>query len=164
MIKSEIKKLSVSGLDTVGKLSFLSCYDIFENKNMDRYMYIGHCHCGNVKLTIPQLTGKATRCNCTICSRYSAIWGYFKEKDVIVSVGELGISGYSYGEKTINFISCNKCHCITHYISIPSSPDAKLAVNYRMFDAKLLSKIEFRYFDGAKSWKSMKKKYWIQDG
>lgn len=127
-------------------------------------MHTGKCHCGNVVLAIPYLTKKATRCNCSICNRYSAVWGYFEEGEVKVSVGEHGVSAYSQGDKTISFVACKKCLCITHYTSLNSMPDATLAVNYRMFDVELMSDMEFRYFDGAETWSDMEKDDWIQDG
>ena len=127
-------------------------------------MHIGRCHCGNVTLTIPHLTDSATRCNCSICSRYSAVWGYFEEAEVTITVGKYGVSGYSYGDKTISFVGCDQCHCLTHYTSLKSAAGTRLAVNYRMFDAGLLAGMQIRYFDGAKSWQDMAKKDWVQDG
>ena len=127
-------------------------------------MHIGKCFCGNVSLKIPHLPEKVTRCNCSICSRYAAIWGYFKQKEVTIDVQEHGVSKYAHGDKCISFVRCDKCHCITHYISNKTDPEERLAVNFRMFDATLLSKMKMRYFDGADTWKAMKKSQWIQDG
>ncbi len=127
-------------------------------------MYVGKCHCGNVELSIPHLSEKAVRCNCSVCNRYSAIWGYFEEQEVEVSIGKAGASKYAQGDKTIAFVSCKKCHCITHYVSTKSAPDARFAINYRMFDATLLKDIKVIYFDGADSWKRIAKKRWMHDG
>lgn len=115
-------------------------------------MIQGQCHCGNVKLSIPQLTENATSCNCSICSRYAAVWGYFTESDVQTSVGDQGISSYSYGDKMINFNRCNQCGCITHYTSTNPSPSSRVAVNYRMFNSDMLGQVNIRYFDGADTW------------
>ena len=116
-------------------------------------MIQGQCHCGNVTIVIPELTETGTSCNCSICSRYGSIWGYFTEKEVKVSVGEHAICSYSHGEKTINFIHCSRCGCVTHYTSSKSAPDARLAVNYRMFGPSVLQRINVRFFDGADTWK-----------
>lgn len=47
-------------------------------------MIRGHCHCGNISLEIPRLTTTATECNCSICRRYGALWGYFTQPEVKV--------------------------------------------------------------------------------
>ncbi len=115
-------------------------------------MVKGSCHCGNVQLSVQKLTETATKCNCSICSRYAAIWGYFTESDVVVSVGSKGISAYCHGDKTINFNRCNECGCVTHYTSTTPSPGARLAVNYRMFPDFFNSQVKIRRFDGADTW------------
>ncbi|CAM4131853.1 aldehyde-activating protein [Vibrio vulnificus] len=115
-------------------------------------MITGRCHCGNVELSIPELTEAATSCNCSICSRYGAIWGYFTESDVEVKVGQAGLSSYCYRDKLINFNRCNECGCITHYTSTEPSPSSRLAVNYRMFPSSQASQVKVRLFDGADTW------------
>lgn len=115
-------------------------------------MLEGNCHCGNVQLTIPELTETGTSCTCSICARYAAVWGYFTESEVQVAVGDKGISSYSHGEKSINFNRCNLCGCVTHYTSTKPGPDSRLAVNYRMFPRSVLEKITLRVFDGADTW------------
>ncbi len=112
----------------------------------------GYCHCGNVTLTISHPTKTATECNCSICSRYASIWGYFREPEVKVTIKESGVSDYSWGDKEILFHHCNKCGCITHYSSADKSKSDRIAVNYRMFKPALLKSIKIRHFDGAESW------------
>ncbi|WP_087018514.1 aldehyde-activating protein [Thaumasiovibrio subtropicus] len=115
-------------------------------------MYEGQCHCGNVKLRVQQLTATGTQCTCSICARYAAIWGYFTEADVVVSIGEFGISCYCHGDKLINFNRCQQCGCVTHYTHTTPTPKTRLAVNYRMFPSEVLEQITVRTFDGAKTW------------
>ncbi len=118
-------------------------------------MIKGQCHCGNIKLQLPQLTENATTCNCSICARYGAIWGYFTRTEVKVAVGESGFSAYSHGDKMINFNHCKKCGCLTHYTSTDPSADSRLAVNYRMFPSTVIQQINIRHFDGADSWQHL---------
>ncbi|MDB4511974.1 hypothetical protein N9060_00785 [Arenicella sp.] len=112
----------------------------------------GKCHCENVRISIPQLTNFATRCTCGICSRYACVWGYFTESEVGVSIGQLGVEEYCYGDKQINFIRCKNCGCVTHYTSTKSGPEQRLAVNYLMFERTVLDKLVIRVFDGADTW------------
>ncbi len=113
----------------------------------------GSCHCGNVQLSVPHLTDTATECNCSICSRYAARWGYFTEQQVEVSVGEKGLQAYSYGDNMIAFQHCKNCGCLTHYTSTTPGPEARLAINYRMFGLDVMNTPVVRHFDGADSWK-----------
>lgn len=115
-------------------------------------MIQAQCHCGNIQLTIPHVTETGTRCNCSICSRYATIRGYFKEKEVKVSVGEYNMDSYIHGDKMIDFKRCAKCGCITHYISTTPGPDSTVAVNYRLFGESLLQKVKVRDLDGADTW------------
>lgn len=112
----------------------------------------GSCHCGNVELRIPYISKTACSCNCSICQRYGAIWGYFEEAEVEVRVGPAGLSSYSHGDRQILFCFCAKCGCITHYLSADRQPRARLAVNYRAFPQQALGQLKIRHFDGADTW------------
>ncbi|TCS39761.1 GFA family protein [Reinekea marinisedimentorum] len=113
----------------------------------------GQCHCGNVKLEIPEVTETGTSCNCSVCSRYGAIWGYFTKADVTLTIGDGGLSSYCYGDKSISFNFCKVCGGLTHYSSTTHGAGERLAVNYRMFGPDVLEQIRIRHFDGAATWK-----------
>ena len=98
-------------------------------------MYSGQCHCGNVTLTIRRLTNVATKCNCSLCRRYAALWGYLTEPEVNIAVGKYELKSYEHGDKCISFQHCDRA-----------------AVNYNMFSGDLIEAIQIRYFDGADSW------------
>jgi len=115
-------------------------------------MFTGNCHCGNIELSVSKLTDTATTCTCSICSRYAALWGYFTQTEVTVSIGKFGAKQYSHGDKLINFIHCKNCGCLTHYASTQSGPEERLVVNYRMFGKTVLDKLLIRVFDGADTW------------
>ncbi len=38
----------------------------------------GSCHCGAVRLTLPALPDKATKCNCSICRRINGLWALLR--------------------------------------------------------------------------------------
>lgn len=38
----------------------------------------GSCHCGAVRLTLPSVPEKATKCNCSICRRLGGLWAYYE--------------------------------------------------------------------------------------
>ncbi|QUJ66647.1 aldehyde-activating protein [Photobacterium sp. GJ3] len=115
-------------------------------------MYTGQCHCGNVKLTIARLTETATRCNCSLCSRYATLWGYLTESEVDISVGRYGTEHYSHGDKCIDFHRCGHCGCITHYSTTAKVESDRLAVNYNLFSSTEIASVRVRLFDGAETW------------
>lgn len=115
------------------------------------------CHCGNIKLKIPNLTDTMTSCNCSICARYAALWGYFVQSDVEISVGEYGSLQYCRGDREILFHFCNQCGCVTHYSAIVALPTSRVAVNYRMLEPQLIKRLAVRYFDGANTFKAVDK-------
>lgn len=116
-------------------------------------MLTGQCHCGNIKMSVPELPESLTSCNCSICSRYASLWGYYLKQNVAITEGKLGLKTYSWGDGYINFHHCNNCGCVTHYTSTSKSPSDKVAVNFRMFDTSEIENISIRRFDGADTWK-----------
>lgn len=115
----------------------------------------GSCHCGAVKLALPNVPTRATDCNCSICRRLGAIWGIFEWNTVEVRAAEEALVEYIWGEKTLRTMRCVHCGCATHWE--PLSPDqiAWHGVNLRMFPPELLQMVRVRRFDGAESWTFM---------
>ena len=110
------------------------------------------CHCGNVKLEITESIEAVTSCNCSVCSRYGALWGYFASKNVNVnSVSDTG--KYCWGDKSIEFHHCQNCGCVTHYTPVEVSDNSKMAVNFNMVNSSILNGLKVRHFDGADTWK-----------
>ncbi|MFT5757354.1 MAG: hypothetical protein ACI9LM_002083 [Alteromonadaceae bacterium] len=110
------------------------------------------CHCGQIKFSLPELPKTVTSCNCSACSRFSALWAYFSPERIHFIAGKDKSKTYCWGDKTIAFHHCNNCGCITHYLPTASGNQNKMAVNFRLVDVKLLGSVKIKYFDGADSW------------
>ncbi|CAH0525887.1 GFA family protein [Vibrio hippocampi] len=110
------------------------------------------CHCGNITLSYQQQPEHLTRCNCSLCRRYAALWGYFRSEEVKVTVENGKLNRYCWGDKEINFSSCSICGSVTHYSSVAPTPESRLAINFRMADKEVVSHLPIRLFDGADSW------------
>jgi hypothetical protein len=114
----------------------------------------GTCHCGNIQVRVPRAPAKATMCNCSICRRYGAMWAHYLPRDVSVSAKSAEPQGYEWGEKSIRFMRCPQCGCVTHYDLIQSQgPDDTMCVNIRMFAPEDIGNVRIRRFDGANTWK-----------
>lgn len=110
------------------------------------------CHCGNVRLTLLEPPATLTRCNCSICNRYGALWGYYPPDAVAIAVGQQGTSSYCWGDQCVNFIFCVKCGCCTHYTTTEKCDEQKVGVNFRMASPESIAGIRVRDLDGANTW------------
>lgn len=110
------------------------------------------CHCGAVRLEIARKPSRLTECNCSTCGRYGARWAYYPQKSVKVIAKRGSLKGYSWGDRTIAFMHCTRCGCLTHYDSVKQGPDERRAVNARMMDPAVVEHLPVRRFDGADTW------------
>ncbi|MBW8182725.1 GFA family protein [Shewanella nanhaiensis] len=117
------------------------------------------CHCGNVKIKVANSPATLTSCNCSICHRYGALWGYYKPNEVQLTfmADSLGTSmpsakSYRFGDECIEFFHCQKCGCLTHYLTTDKVPEPKYGINFRMAPRAEVAEIQVRHFDGADSW------------
>lgn len=104
------------------------------------------CDCHNIEITAPK-PSQLTVCNCSICSRYQSLWGYYSPNEVQVTVGALGIDVYLRGDREIEFVRCANCGCVTHYRTLPDDSDPLVAVNFRMARDQLKD-VPVRYHNG----------------
>ena len=112
------------------------------------------CHCGEVKLILPHFVDVVTDCNCSICYRHAALWGYY-EKNSYQVVGKKKLQSYSHGDKNIIYYSCNNCMCITHYESTEKSGVNIAGINFRLYAGNLPESTRIRKFDGAVTWQEI---------
>ena len=115
-------------------------------------MFETSCHCGNVQVNANEYPDSITRCNCSICHRYGALWAYYVADQVAVVAGELPVSSYVWGQKRITFHSCGNCGCITHYSCIRDDGTPKVGINSRMAAPESTEGIPVLLFDGADTW------------
>jgi len=94
------------------------------------------------------MPNEITECNCSICSRYQSLWGYYEPSEPKIEIGSKGVSSYSWGDHELNFIRCTNCGCVTHYETKPGQPDPVVAINFGMARS-LVSNVPVRYFNGA---------------
>lgn len=113
----------------------------------------GGCHCGAVVIELSRRPSVLRRCTCSICYRYGAIWAYCTAKTATVQHAPKAIAGYRWNDEVIEFCHCRTCGCLTHYNSICSAADARIAINMRMLPPADIAGIRVRTFDGADTWR-----------
>ena len=105
------------------------------------------CHCGNITIEVAPPV-QVTSCNCSICTRYQALWGYYPPDQVRVEVQADGESVYAWGDRELEFVRCANCGCVTHYRTLPGQPKPKIGVNFRMVLEDSVEGVPVRHFDG----------------
>ena len=110
------------------------------------------CLCGGVTVETDQRPAYLFRCNCDLCRKSGATWGYFPPPEVNVS-GKTG--AYRRADKpspncTLHF--CPTCGATTHFETTPEAAartgQAMVGVNFALADESELAGIELQFPDG----------------
>ena len=115
-------------------------------------MIEGSCHCGRVRWKFDVAPASATACNCTICRRYGVLWAYdLAGKRTFVS-GKM--RAYAWGRRGIGFHFCANCGCVAYYRAFKADAEGRTrtAVNLRMAEPDIVSRIPVKHFDGLENW------------
>ena len=115
-------------------------------------MITGTCHCGAIRIEVPELPRSLLDCNCSICRRYGALWALYEPETVRIVGHPKHMAEYVWGAKTIATIRCRSCGCVTHWTHLQSGSSSKIGMNMRNFNPRDLGTIRTRRFDGAESW------------
>jgi len=113
------------------------------------FMLTATCHCGAVRIDVPERPARLTDCNCSICRRYGTLWAYYPAADVRVIAAEGATDAYSHGPRELRFVRCHTCSCITHWEYLVPVPGAKMGVNARNFELHVRDGIPVFPLDGA---------------
>ena len=116
-------------------------------------MLAATCHCGAVRVEVPRRPRSLTDCNCSICRRYGTLWAYYKRSEVRVTASPRATSEYSWGDKSLRFVRCGTCGCITHWELIDPTEADRMGVNARNFEPGALGSVRIRHLDGASTWR-----------
>jgi hypothetical protein len=90
-------------------------------------------------------------CDCTMCSKHGALWGYFEPQQVVI-IGET--QSYSRADRerpTVNIHFCGTCGCTTHWTPTQHIGQDKMGANMRLFSADALCGVPLHFPDG-KGW------------
>jgi hypothetical protein len=118
----------------------------------DSALLEGSCHCGAVKLRLPAMPAKATRCNCSLCRRLGSVWAYYELTTVRIEGHPENTEGYIQGDRTLRTVRCKTCGCVTHWEPLDPSRNTRHGVNLNNFPPALLEQVDVRRFDGADTW------------
>ncbi|HEY2032717.1 MAG TPA: hypothetical protein VGH02_03435 [Rhizomicrobium sp.] len=113
------------------------------------------CLCGRLRVQIEKKPAFINECNCLLCSKTGARWGYFHPSDVSVEGETISYCREDKDDPAAQIHFCGKCGSTTHFTltasAISKFGNVQLGVNMRLADESELSGIELRYPDG-RSW------------
>src|SRR5262245_40357036 len=115
----------------------------------DRTPNVATCHCGSVRIRVVQLPRTLTRCNCSICRRYGALWAYYKPTSVQIDAPKGGLAKYSWNRRIREHHRCKWCGCVTHYTYRTRRLRGTIAVNACNFELAAIAHARVRHMDGA---------------
>ena len=115
------------------------------------FMIEATCHCGAVRLRVPQRPRTLTDCNCSICRRYGALWAYYPSQQVSVPAGQGNLVGYSWGPKRLTFLRCIDCGCVMNHQPHSGEPGT-IGINARNYSPDDIATARIRRLDGAETW------------
>ena len=111
------------------------------------------CHCGAVRLEVARAPRTLLDCNCSICRRIGGLWAYYKSGSVRLRHRRRDVDTYAWGDRTIRFVRCKRCGCVTHHERTQKPRASTIGVNARNFDPAVIVKARVRRFDGARTWR-----------
>src|SRR5688572_21718269 len=110
------------------------------------------CHCGRVGLTIDRRPDYIHECNCTLCRKTGARWGYFDPAQVAVRGATTTYLRNDKDDPVAEIHFCAACGTTTHFTLTAEAAarfgQALTGANMRLADERELAGIELRYPDG----------------
>jgi hypothetical protein len=91
---------------------------------------LGSCHCGAVRIEVPEAPAWVASCNCSLCRRTGWLVAYYPDGAVKVE-GET--VAYVWGDRCIGIHHCPTCGCGTHWRTL-GEDFGKMGVNARLLD------------------------------
>lgn len=110
------------------------------------------CLCGQIRLQLGKRPDFVNECNCTLCSKSGARWGYFHPSEVRINGVAKGYRRSDKAEPGAEIRFCETCGVTTHF-NLTASAVARfgntvLGVNMSLADERDLAGIELRFPDG----------------
>ena len=111
----------------------------------------GSCHCGQAGWTLTGDPGSVTACNCTLCSRYGALWAYdYEGERIAVSGPRTSYTRVGKADPALEIQFCPTCGCVLCWRGLRLEPDGRrrIAVNIRLAPLEAVADLPIDHFDG----------------
>ncbi|RMX99654.1 hypothetical protein D0868_09433 [Hortaea werneckii] len=108
------------------------------------------CHCGAITLRVRRLPDHINVCQCTICRRYGAAWGYYDREEIQIECQPETATTrqYIWGDGNVAFNFCERCGCVCYW-SPKNSPspgeEHRVGINTNNMDPEVLRFVDRKY-------------------
>jgi hypothetical protein len=113
------------------------------------------CLCGEVRIKLEKRPDFIHECNCALCSKTGARWGYLHPSQVSVEGETIGYCRTDKDAPNAQVHFCPTCGSTTHFVLTPGAiakvGNSLMGVNMWLANGADLAGIELRYPDGQ-SW------------
>lgn len=110
------------------------------------------CLCGQVVANIGQRPDFIHECNCDLCSKTGARWGYFDPSGVSIAGATKGYCRQDKDDPSAEIRFCETCGSTTHFVLTASAVakfgNTMMGVNMALANERDLAGIELRFPDG----------------
>jgi hypothetical protein len=124
----------------------------WQARGEERHAMTLNCHCGQVTVVTADRPDFINACNCSLCRKSGAAWGYFDPAGVTVTGAT---RQYRRGDKpapTVDVHFCPACGATTHFALTPAAAtqlgNSMTGVNMALAEPADLAGIELRFPDG----------------
>lgn len=113
----------------------------------------GSCLCGAVSVAIDARPEFVNDCNCSLCRKAGAAWGYFASSSVSTAGPTTSFIRADKATPGVAVHSCARCAATTHFVLTESFKATHagadvVGVNMRLFDPAELAGVEVRFPNG----------------
>ena len=106
----------------------------------------GACHCGAVSINVPASPDYLNQCNCTLCTKLGALWGYYSPDQVEIEGARRAYQRADADPPTIIAHFCEQCGATIDWSPVDPASH-RMGVNMRLFEPADLHGVEVRYGD-----------------
>jgi hypothetical protein len=110
------------------------------------------CLCGRIRVETAKRPDYIHECNCTLCRKSGARWGYYPPSEVSVVGTASGYCREDKGDPNALLQFCAECGVTTHFVLTESAVarhgNVVMGVNMRLADEGDLAGVELRFPDG----------------
>jgi len=111
-----------------------------------------NCLCGNVQIQADKRPDFIHACNCSMCAKSGAHWGYYHPKDVCIDGATSSYCREDKDDPAAQIHFCANCGSTTHFTLTQSAVakfgNVQMGLNMLLTDESALAGIELRYPDG----------------
>lgn len=110
------------------------------------------CICGQIQIALERPPEFVNECNCTLCRKSGARWGYFQPAEVAVSGATTGFARDDKDAPVVQVHFCPRCGSTTHWVlnesGVSRFGNVRMGVNMALAEERELAGVELRFPDG----------------